>query len=61
MVEARDVGHDRLLVRTGSAHNVCGGEERRSGGRRGRRGGRGEEGGGREEGGEVVKQITEHR
>lgn len=30
MVEARDVGHDRLLVRTGSAHNVCE-EERRSG------------------------------
>lgn len=27
MVEARDVGHDRLLVWTGSAHNVCG-EER---------------------------------
>lgn len=30
MVEARDVGHDCLLVRTGSAHNVCG-EERTSG------------------------------
>ncbi len=43
MVEARDVGHDRLLVRTGSAHNVCG-EERRSG-----RGWRMEDGGWRGE------------
>lgn len=25
MVEARHVGHDGLLVRTGRAHNVCGG------------------------------------
>lgn len=23
MVEARHIGHDGLLVRTGSAHNVC--------------------------------------
>lgn len=23
VVEARDVGHDGLLIRTGSAHNVC--------------------------------------
>lgn len=29
VVEARDVGHDGLFVRTGSAHDVC---ERREGG-----------------------------
>lgn len=29
MVEARDVGHDGLLVRTGSAHDVCGGGGRK--------------------------------
>lgn len=44
MVEARDVGHDRLLVRTGSAHNVCGGK----GGGQGGEGGRMEDGGGGE-------------
>ena len=44
VVEARDVGHDRLLVRTGSAHNVCGGKR---GGQGGGGGGRGVEGGGR--------------
>lgn len=40
MVEARHVGHDGLLVRTGRAHNVCGGAG--EGGGRGRKeGGRG--------------------
>lgn len=48
MVEARDVGHDRLLVRTGSAHNVCGGREEVR-----------EVGGGRRGGVEVVKQSTD--
>jgi len=38
VVEARHVGHDGLLVRTGSAHDVCGGK----------RGGQGGEGGGAE-------------
>lgn len=48
MVEARDVGHDRLLVRTGSAHNVCGGRKEVR---------EGAEGGGG--GVEVVKQSTD--
>lgn len=38
MVEARDVGHDGLLVRTGCAHDVCGEESRSGGGGEGRRG-----------------------
>lgn len=31
VVEARDVGHDGLLIRTGSAHNVCEGGGRGGG------------------------------
>lgn len=39
VVEARHVGHDGLLVRTGRAHNVCGGG--RGGGEREEEGGAG--------------------